>query len=276
MEPSLTAKKEKLTTVLRRLGRLAVALSGGVDSAVLLAEARACLGDKVIALTARSLLHPEQELIDAAKIAAGLGVPHFIVDTNEIEQSDFLANTEQRCYICKKHVFTRLAALAAEKGFNRLVHGANADDPGDYRPGLDAAREMGVAAPLLEAGLTKADIRCIAKQRDLFVWNKPSMACYATRFPYSTPIRLEKVEQVKRAEQVLAAAGITVCRVRHHGAIARVEVPLNRLPDLAADPMRQRVVDQLRAIGFLHVCVDLEGYVSGSLNREITSDAERT
>ena len=276
MQPSLLKKKEKLTTALQRFERLAVALSGGVDSAVLLAEAKACLGNDVIALTARSPIHPEQELADAAKIAAELGVPHFIVDTHETEHADFLANTDRRCYICKKLILAQLKALAAEKGFTHLVHGANADDLGDYRPGLQAAREMGIAAPLLDAGWGKEDIRLVAKQRDIRVWNKPPMACFATRFPYGTPINLEWVDQIKRAEQVLADAGITGCRVRHHGSVARIEAPLDRLPELAANPLRQRIAGQLRAIGFLHVCVDLEGYVTGSLNRGLRSDAGRT
>ena len=271
MQPSHPAKIEKLRTILQRFDRLAVALSGGVDSALLLAEAKACLGDHVIALTARSPIHPEQELSDARKIADSLGVPHIIVDSHEIEQADFLANTAQRCYICKKHNFAQLKALAAEKGYRHLAHGANADDLHDYRPGLQAAREMGIASPLLDAGWGKEDIRRVAGQRELFVWDKPSMACFATRFPYGSPISLEGVDQIRRAEDVLAAAGITGCRVRHHGPIACIEVPLDRLPALVADPLRQQIVMQFRAIGFHHVCADLEGYVTGSLNRSLDS-----
>jgi len=276
MQRSLWAKKKKLTEAIQRFGRLAVALSGGVDSAVLLAEAKACLGNEVIALTARSPIHPEQELADATKIADQLGAPHFIVDTHETEKTDFLANTDRRCYICKKLIFAQLKALAAEKGFALLAHGANADDLGDYRPGLQAAREMGIAAPLIDAGWCKEDIRRVARERGLFVWNKPPMACFATRFPYGTPINLERVGQIKRAEQVLADAGISGCRVRHHDRVARIEAPLDRLPALTDNPLRQRIVDQLRAIGFLHVCVDLEGYVSGSLNRGLKTGAGRT
>ena len=274
MQPSLLAKKEKLKTILQRFGRLAVALSGGVDSAVLLAEAKACLGDEVIALTARSPIHPEQELADASRIAVDLEVPHFIVDSHEIEHTDFLANTDRRCYICKKLNFTQLKALAAEKGFAHLAHGANADDLDDYRPGLQAAKELGIAAPLLDAGWTKEDIRRVARERELFVWNKPSMACLATRFPYGSPINLEQVGQIRRAERVLSDTGITGFRVRHHGSIARIETPLEQLSEISTDPLRQRIVDELRTIGFLHVCVDLEGYVTGSLNRELNRDAD--
>ena len=274
MDASFEDKKERLTRILTSFDRLAVALSGGVDSAVLLAEANAVLGNRVVAVTARSAIHPDRELADAAKIAADLGVAHVIVDSNEIERPDFVANTPERCYICKKTVFSQLIELTSTTGFPNLAHGANADDRGDYRPGMKAAHELGVAAPLMDAGLTKADIRQIARQRELFVWDKPAMACIATRFPYGTPISLAKVEQIKQAEQVLAAAGFDGCRVRHHGDVARIEVPLERLPALTADPLRQRIVSQLRPIGFLHVALDLEGYVSGSMNRAIDSDLD--
>ena len=165
-----------------------------------------------------------------------------------------------------------MIALARQRGIQHLAHGANADDNSDYRPGLIAARELGVAAPLMDAGLTKQDIRHLAKKRDLFVWDKPSMACIATRFPYGTPISPSKVEQIKQAEQVLVSAGLKGCRVRHHGDVARIEVPLDQLPILVADPLRQRIVKQLRMIGFPHVSADLEGYISGSMNRVLGND----
>jgi pyridinium-3,5-biscarboxylic acid mononucleotide sulfurtransferase len=269
MQASLQDKKAKLARVLKSFDRLAVALSGGVDSAVLLAEARAVLGERVIALTARSPIHPQQDLADAKTLAAKMGVPHLIVDSHEIDHTDFLANTEQRCYICKKMVFGQLAEMAGQRGFSTLAHGANADDMGDYRPGMKAVRELGVTAPLLEAGLTKADIRQLARQRDLAVWNKPAMACLATRFPYGTPITLEKLERIRQAEQVLGSAGFQNCRVRCHGNVARIEVPSDQLSALFTDPLRQRIVDRLREIGFIHIAADLEGYVSGSMNRAL-------
>jgi uncharacterized protein len=196
-----------------------------------------------------------------------LGVPHLIVDSGEMGQADFLANSPERCYICKKAVFGHLLRLIREKGFQHLAHGANADDDGDYRPGMRAARELGVAAPLMDAGFTKEDIRQMARDRGLFVWDKPAMACLATRFPYGTSLDADKIEQVRQAERVLSAAGLPGCRVRHHGDVARIEVPLDRLPMLVADPLRRRIVEHFQKIGFLHVTVDLEGYVSGSMNR---------
>jgi uncharacterized protein len=272
MPTSLQDKKKRLITILKTFDRLAVALSGGVDSALLLAEAHAALGPSVIAVTARSPIHPDTDIDDAAMIAANLGVPHFIIDSGEMGRADFLANAPERCYICKKAVFGHLLALIREKGFQHLSHGANVDDRGDYRPGMRAARELGVAAPLMDAGLTKDDIRQMAKDRRLFVWDKPAMACLATRFPYGTRIDADKVEQVRHAEQVLAAAGFVGCRVRHHGDLARIEVPLDQLPRLVTDPLRRCIVEPLRKIGFLHVSVDLEGYVSGSMNRVLEQD----
>lgn len=272
MQALLQEKKNRLTRLLKTFDRLAVALSGGVDSALLLAEAHAVLGRFVIAVTARSPIHPDQDVDDAARIAAGLNVPHFIVDSGEMGRADFLANTPERCYICKKSVFGHLMKLIREKGFQHLAHGANADDRSDYRPGMRAARELGVAAPLMDAGLTKGDIRQMAKDRGLFVWDKPAMACLATRFPYGTPIDAAKIEMVRHAEQVLAGFGFVGCRVRHHGDVARIEVPVDQLPALVADPSRGRIIEQFRKIGFLHVTVDLEGYVSGSMNRVLGND----
>jgi uncharacterized protein len=274
MRHLLEDKKNCLIRALSAFDSLAVALSGGVDSAVLLVEAHRVLGKRVIAITARSPVHPDREVADAARLADGLGVEHVVFESTEIENPDFLANTPERCYICKKAVFGELIALAKRRGVKHLAHGANADDSSDYRPGFKAALELGVAAPLMDAGFTKQDIRHLAKERDLFVWDKPSMACIATRFPYGTPISLAKVEQIKQAEQVLALAGIKGCRVRHHGDVARIEVPLDQLPTLIADPLRQRIVKQLRMIGFPHVSADLEGYISGSLNRVLDNDPD--
>lgn len=275
MQASLQEKKKGLIRLLKTFDSLAVALSGGVDSALLLAEAHAVLGKLVIAVTARSPIHPDRDVDDAATIAASLGVPHLIVDSGEMGRTDFLANTPERCYICKKTVFGHLLTLIREKGFQHLAHGANADDRGDYRPGMRAARELGVSAPLMDAGLTKDDIRQMAKDRGLFVWNKPAMACLATRFPYGTPIDADKIEKIRLAEQVLDAAGLVGCRVRHHGDVARIEVPLAQLPVLVADPLRRRIVEQFRKIGFLYISADLEGYVSGSMNRVLGDDHGR-
>jgi uncharacterized protein len=274
MGTSFEDKQKRLTERLAGFDRLAVALSGGVDSALLLAEAQAVLGNRVIAVTARSPIHPEREVADAVSIADFLGVEHLIVDSNESEHTDFLANPPERCYICKKVIFGQLISVVGQQGFSNLAHGANADDRGDYRPGLQAAEELGVAAPLMDAGLTKDDIRQMARQRHLSVWDKPSMACIATRFPYGSPIHPDAVEQIKQAEAVLIDAGIEGGRVRYHGDVARIEAPLEHLKALVTDPLRMRVVERLRAIGFLYVSADLEGHISGSMNRPLATQAD--
>ncbi len=267
MESILGDKKRRLEALLSSYDRLAVALSGGVDSAFLLASARDVIGETMIAVTARSPIHWDGEVADAAKVATILGVTHLIVDSDEMEIPEFLENTPQRCYICKKRLFGKMQSLVKEKGFSVLAHGSNADDITDYRPGLQAARELGVVAPLEKAGLTKTDIRRLARKRGLFVWDKPAMACIATRFPYGSPISDEKIEQVKTAEKILVDRGFMGCRVRHHGDIARIEVPIPQLPKLLSEPMRSRIVHEMKYLGFLYTCVDLEGYVSGSMNR---------
>lgn len=273
MQASFEDKKRKLIRILKNFDRLAVALSGGVDSAVLLTEAHDVLGDRLIAVTARSPIHPEKDIADAAKVCADLGVTHRIVDSNELRLADFIANTPERCYICKKNVFGQLLARIREEGIPHLIHGANADDLNDYRPGLRAASELGVTAPLMEAGLTKQEIRLLAKARGVSVWNKPAMACIATRIPYGSPITPESIEQIKQAETMLGSVGLSGYRVRHHGTIARIEAPLEQLTALVGDPLRQQVVDQLRTIGFDHICLDLEGYVAGSMNRRLDPGA---
>lgn len=272
IQPLLQDKRIRLLQVLKTFDRLAVALSGGVDSALLLAEARDVLANRVVAVTARSAIHPQHDVDDAARIAAELGVSHWMVDSTEMDRGDFLANTPERCYICKKVVFSQLLNLIREHGFLHLAHGANRDDQGDYRPGMKAARELGVVAPLIDAGFAKDDIRQLARARGLFVWDKPAMACLATRFPYGTGITPARVEQVRQAEALLASVGLAACRVRYHGDVARIEVPVNALSQVVVDPLRGRIVRCLRKIGFLHVAIDLEGYVAGSMNRSLDTD----
>ncbi len=269
MQASIEEKKKALAGILKPLERLAVALSGGVDSALLLVAAHDVLGDRLIAVTARSPIHPEQDLADATSLCNDLAVPHWIIDSAELTQADFVANTPQRCYVCKTIIFGQLWKQIKEMGVRHLAHGVNVDDLNDYRPGLRAARELGVIAPLAEAGLTKDEVRVMARERGLWVWNKPSMACIATRIPYGSPITRQAIEQVKEAETLLGHAGIVGGRVRHHGNIARIEVGLQQLPKLVDDQMREQLVVGLREIGFDYICVDLDGYVSGSMNRAL-------
>lgn len=265
-------KEQRLFEELRRYTAVAVAFSGGVDSTFLLAAARQCLGEKVIAVTAVSHLQPRSETDEAVKLAGVIGTPHYTVSTGELENPDFSKNPENRCYICKKILFADIRAVAGRHGITTVVHAANLDDLSDYRPGMKAAEEMDVDAPLIQARLTKADIRKLSKQMGLPTWNKPSAACLASRIPYGEPITGEKLAMVEAAERVLAALGFKGCRVRHFGEIAKIEVRPADFSRLLKPDRRLRIIGEFRKIGFLYVTMDLEGYQTGRLNRSILID----
>ena len=271
MKTSIDRKRSHLIERLRQFDSLAIALSGGVDSALLLCEAQYALGERLIAITARSPIHSDQDREDARRLCADLHVSHLIVDTNEMDHPDFTANTRERCYVCKRVLFGQLQNRLRDAGVTHMAHGANVDDLNDYRPGLRAARELGVVAPLIDADLKKEEIRSLAREHGLEAWDKPAMACFATRIPYQTPITRQSIEQIKAAETMLGKAGLSGCRVRHHGDVARIEVHPEQLIRLVSEPLRSRLVDNLRRIGFDHVCVDLEGYKKGSLNRVLST-----
>ena len=267
MPPSVEVKKAKILARIGSLNRLAVAFSGGVDSTLLLALARQVLGDQVVALTARSQVHPSAETRAATKIAGQLGVRQILFESREMGQAAFLANGPDRCYICKMGLFRDLKAQAARLGIDQVAHGANSDDLNDFRPGMDAARQMGILAPLLDAGMTKAQVRTLARQMGLSNWDRPAMACLATRIPYGAPITPASLSMVEKAEAVLGKNGFHHCRVRHHGNVARIEVPQESLERFVCLPQRQDLVESIKKIGFQHVALDLEGYCSGSMNR---------
>jgi uncharacterized protein len=266
VETVLERKKEKLLEILRQYDGLVVAFSGGVDSTLLLAVAHSVLGDRLVAVTAQSPVHPARETAYAVRFARMKNIRHRLVRSQEMQQTDFLANPVDRCYICKKNILADLRAIGRQLGINHVAHGANLDDLGDYRPGMQAAEEAGVDAPLLEAGLTKADIRRLSKQMNLETWNRPSMACLATRIPYGTPITEKALQMVDQAEEFLLNLGFSTCRVRHHGELCRIELlPEELVKALGAD-VRRTVASELRRIGFRYVTVDLQGYVQGSMN----------
>ncbi len=257
-------KLVRVQEILRPLGRVAVAYSGGTDSTFLLAVARDILGDAVVALTADSSSMPRAELEDARAVAASLGAQHVILPTAELDDPAYQANTPDRCYFCKSHYLDVLLAHASAQGYPHLVDGANADDVGDYRPGLKAARERGVRSPLQEAGLTKAEIRELARLHGLPNWDKPAAACLASRIPYGTPVTAERLAQIERAEASLHGLGFRQVRVRHHGAVARLEL---EAADLArAVEQRDAIVPALREAGYTYVTLDLDGFRSGSMN----------
>jgi uncharacterized protein len=266
---TLDRKNIRLLDCIQQRKSLAVGFSGGVDSTLLLAVARQVLGDAVVALTAQSPTHPQKELDHARDIARGLGVRHIVFPTNEMEDADFAANGSDRCYHCKKILFGAMRKFADDLGVETLAHGANLDDMSDHRPGFRAAEELGVAAPLIEAGLTKSDIRRLARRMALPNWDRPAMACLATRVPYGVTITPELLHRVEQAEALVCGTGVRHCRVRHHGNLARIEIDMEDKECLMDPGVRQTLIEQFRSIGYQYVCLDLEGYLSGKMNREL-------
>jgi uncharacterized protein len=266
----LKDKKKSLISKIQELKSFVIAFSGGVDSTFLLAISYEILGEAVIAVTADSPLHSQQELSGAVGIAKDIGVAHIIIRSRELALPEFVQNNPNRCYLCKKALFSELLDIAAEKKKSHVVDGANLDDLDDFRPGMQATRELGIVSPLMEASLRKADIRALAKEMNLPTWNKPSNACLASRIPYGDSLSLKRLQMVADAEAVLLEMGLDRCRVRHHGDVARIEVTDQGMQRLWIADNRRTVVERLRKIGFIHVALDLEGYIQGSMNRGLT------
>jgi uncharacterized protein len=246
-----------------------VAFSGGVDSAYLAWAATRVLGDGALCVTADSPSYPDRHRQLALRIAREFGLRHEVIHTSEVERPDYRANPVNRCYYCKQELYTVLSRLAAARGFGAIVDGSNADDRRDYRPGRQAARQFGVYSPLDEAGLTKADIRRLSRAAGLPTWDEPASACLSSRIPYHSEVTVEKLRMIERAESVLHELGFHVCRVRHHDALARLEIGREELPRALEPGVRERIVRELRAIGYEHVTIDLQGYRMGSLNEGV-------
>jgi uncharacterized protein len=264
----LQGRLDRCVGIVADLQRLLVAFSGGVDSTFLLATAAAVLGpENVLAAVGVSPSLAGRELSDARRLAGQLGVRLVEIETGEMDQPDYAANTPDRCFHCKTVLLTRLNDLAEAENMVAVATGANADDLDDYRPGLLAAERLGVVNPLMEAGLTKADLRRASRALGLPTWDKPACACLASRIPYGRPITPEALSRIDRAEEALREAGFVGCRVRDHGDIARIEVPPARIDDLAA--ARDRIVGPLKELGYTYVTADLQGYRTGSLNETI-------
>ena len=266
MDP-IHEKKKKLENYLRELGSLAVAFSSGVDSTFLLKVAKDVLGDKAIAVTAKSCSFPGRELDEATAFCEKEGIRQIVIESEELDIDGFRQNPKNRCYICKRELFTKIIRTAAENGIEYVAEGSNMDDNG--RPGLIAVAELGVKSPLRYAELTKEEIRELSKEMGLPTWDKPSFACLASRFVYGETISEEKLHMVDQAEQLLLDLGFRQVRVRIHGNIARIEVLPEEIGKLTAEPVRTKVYSTLKALGFAYVTMDLSGYRTGSMNETL-------
>jgi uncharacterized protein len=252
---------------------VAVAFSGGVDSTLLLKVAHDVLRENAIAVTVRSSIHAERETQQAVEIAQRIGVRQTMIDFAALDMEGFADNPVNRCYLCKKAIFSMLKDWARQNLIRHVADGANRDDLDDYRPGTQAARELGIISPLMDAGMTKYDIRILSRQMGLPTWDKPALACLATRIPYGRKITLQELQQVDRGEQVLMDLGFSQARVRHHGDTARIEVSSEERDRFFSKVLMDEVYEKFREIGFVYVSLDLKGYRTGSMNETIPADS---
>lgn len=262
-------KKERLVKNLRRLDSLLIAFSGGVDSTFLLAVAHDVLKDRVTAVTASSATYPLKEQKESIEFVKKYGIKHIIIHSDEVSLPEFSSNTPDRCYYCKKLLSIELKKIAEKLNIKHIALAVNADDLSDYRPGIRAAGEMGLINPLVDAQLSKEDIRILSKEMGLPTWNKPAMACLASRVPYGDKVTAEKLKMIEAAEDFLIENGFLQCRVRHHGSVARIEVNSSYITKIAEEKLRKKIIEKFKQIGFLHIALDLEGYTTGSLNRTL-------
>lgn len=266
---ALDEKYENLTQLIGGMGRTLIAFSGGVDSTFLAKVAKETIGRDAVAVTALSPTYPATELEEAKVYAAEIGIEHRLIETHELEKEEYAVNNPDRCFHCKKELFTEMQVIAQEEGFDTIIYGGIMDDLGDHRPGMEAAEMLDARAPLVEAELQKHEIRQLSKELGLPTWDKPAGACLASRIPYGMRVTLEKLHEVDQAEHFLHNLGFRLVRVRHHGDIARIEAPVEDLPRLFENDVHTRIVTALKEIGFKYVALDMQGYRTGSLNETL-------
>jgi uncharacterized protein len=268
---SIAEKYKKLKEILKKYGGLLVAYSGGVDSSLLLKVAHDVLGDNVLAVIAKSETYPEEEGNAAVKYARKLGVRYKIIHTKEFNDERFISNPPERCYYCKKELFSQLSAIAKKEGIKYVADGSNVSDLSDFRPGTNASREYGIKSPLREAGFTKDDIRKLSKELKLPTWNKPQLACIASRIPYGTRITKDILKRIEKGEKYLRSLGLKQVRVRHHGNLARIEVDKCDLISLIEKGIADKIDKKFKSLGYNYVTIDLAGYRTGSMNEILNS-----
>ncbi|MFO8017828.1 MAG: ATP-dependent sacrificial sulfur transferase LarE [Promethearchaeia archaeon] len=267
MKETTQIKFRNLKKILKKMEKVAIAFSGGVDSSFLLRVSQVILKDNVIAITSNSPTFPRDELDFTKKLAKKWGFEHIIIKSKEMENQNFVKNPKDRCYFCKQELFSKIKKLAEKKRINYVLDGTNYDDLGDYRPGIKALEELDIISPLKEVQLTKKEIRALSKKMSLETWDKPSLACLSSRFPYGVKITQKKIKKIDKAEQLIKDLGIHQVRVRFHGEVARIEIEKN---DFQVILKNSDIVDKIKKLGFTYISLDLEGYRTGSLNEPLS------